>query len=110
MTPTERLKAARGGLNLAKSSLEAIRQQARQAVRDRVRAEASFQAAERRQQDLAPAREEMERQRRASDFLNVALEEAEELVFLTECSIADTLHELEAAAIFGPELLLPIWD
>jgi chromosome segregation ATPase len=110
MTATERLKAARGGVKLAKDSLDGIRQQARQAMRDRVRAEAAFRAAERCPQDLAPAREELERQRKASDFLAAAVEDAKELLFLCECSADDALRDIEMAALCGPELLLPIWD
>jgi hypothetical protein len=110
MTAIERLKAARGGVKLAKNSLEGIRQQARQATRDRVRAEVAFRAAERCQQNLAPAREELERQRKASDFLSVAVEDAEELLFLCECSAEDALRDIEMASLCGPELLLPIWD
>ena len=39
-----------------------------------------------------------------------ALEEAEQALFLAECSAADALRELEMNAILGPESLLPIWD
>jgi hypothetical protein len=52
----------------------------------------------------------LERQRRASDFLAAAVEDAEELLFLCECSAEDALRDIEMAALFRPELLLPIWD
>jgi hypothetical protein len=110
VTETERLKAARGGVKLARQALAWVEIQARQAARDLERAEAAFRTAERRQQGLAPAREELERQRRASDFLAAAVEEAEELVVLCESSVEDTLRDIEMDAVFGPEALLPIWD
>jgi hypothetical protein len=106
VTDRERLKAARGGVKLARQALAEVEIQARQSARDLARAQAAFRNAERRQKGLVPAREELNLQRRASDFLAAAVEDAKELVALCESSAEDILRDIERAAIFGPELQL----